>query len=149
MSSNSCPRIFATAPSVSALRGREAPPSPRAPSVRLWPCVATAISLLQIAQLVLADLDLVAILEAVRLDPPAIDVGAVERPEIVDVVPVLAVDHEGVVARNRDVVEKDRGIGRPADAHPVLIDGKAFTRSPAARPDHQRGADAIDLLLEV
>src|SRR3954468_4046535 len=108
MSSNSWPRIFATAPIVSALRGREAPASGRALSVvRLCPCVATAISPLQIAELVLADLDLVAVLKAVRLDAPAVDVGAVEGPEIVDVVAVLAIHEEGVVARDRYVVEED------------------------------------------
>src|SRR4051794_38237215 len=148
MSSNSWPRIFATAPIVSALRGREAP-SARAPSVRLCPCVATAISPLQVAELVLADLDLVAVIESVRLDAPAVDVGAVKRPEIVDVVAVLAIDEEGVVARDRDVVEEDRGVGRSPDAHPVLIDREALTRPSAAGPDDQRGADAVDLLLEV
>ena len=34
--------------------------------------------------------DLVSVVELVRLDAAAVDVGAVERPEVVDVEPVLA-----------------------------------------------------------
>src|SRR5688500_13352800 len=99
MSSNSWPRIFATAPIVSALRGRE---SPRALS-RSWPTASllaiTAIraSPLQVAELVLADLDLVPVAEPVRLDATAVDVGSVQRSEVVDVVAVLAVYEQSVV----------------------------------------------------
>src|SRR5215211_6794846 len=104
MSSNSWLRIFATAPIVSALRGREgeslggrrcsASLRPLAPSS----VAAIAISALQVAQLVLADLNLVAVLEAVRLDPAAIDVRPVQRSEIVDVEAVLAAHDQRVVA---------------------------------------------------
>src|SRR3954451_22132377 len=110
MSSNSWLRIFATAPMVSAFRGRDgesfggrrcsASLRPLAPSS----VVAIAMSALQIAQLVLADLDLVAVLEAVRLDPAAVHIGAVERPEVVDVEAVLAPHDQGMVARDGHVV---------------------------------------------
>src|SRR5688572_20349043 len=97
MSSNSWPRIFATAPIVSALRGRESPrgPSRSCPAASLL--AITAISLLQVTELVLADLNLVAVLQTVRLDPAAVDVGPVQRAEVVDVVAVLAVDEQRVV----------------------------------------------------
>src|SRR5215211_6046115 len=104
MSSNSWLRIFATAPIVSTLRGRDgeslggrrcsASLRPLAPSS----VAAIAMSALQVAQLVLADLDLVPVLEAVRLDPATVDVGAVERAKVVDVETVAAPDDEGVVA---------------------------------------------------
>src|SRR5919199_1208283 len=109
MSSNSWLRIFATAPIVSALRGREGESlGARRGSASLRPLApssvaAIAISALQIAQLVLADLNLVAVVQAVRLDPAAIDVGAVERPEVVDVKAVLPPDDKGVVSRDGHV----------------------------------------------
>src|SRR5919202_4811802 len=100
MSSNSWLRIFATAPIVSALRGRDAWPraalerrsAPAAlPSSRV---VATSISALQVAQLVLADLDLVAVVELVRLDAAPVDVRPVQRTEVVDVEPVAAANDQ-------------------------------------------------------
>src|SRR3954451_1075176 len=116
MSSNSWPRIFATAPIVSALRGREAEPSGErrsASACRLRPSpvvVAIAISALQVAELVLADLDLVAIVELVGLDSPPVDVGAVQRAQVVDVEAVATADEERVVSRDRDVVEEHRRV---------------------------------------
>src|SRR5512144_2718834 len=104
MSSNSCPRILATAPIVSALRGREGESfAGTRLSVSLWALapssvVAIAISALQVAQLVLADLDLVAVLEAVRLDAAPVDVGAVQRAQIVDVEAVASPHDQRVVA---------------------------------------------------
>src|SRR5680860_978234 len=130
MSSNSFSRILQTAPIVSALRGRES----------RWRtccccCSETATPrslLLQVAQLVLADLDLVAIGEPVRLDPPAVDVGAVERAEVVDVEAVAAADQQRVVARDRDVVEEDAGVRAAADADPVLGHREALPGAAAA-----------------
>src|SRR5690349_4469430 len=116
MSSNSCPRIFATAPIVSALRGREGESlagARRSGSLRVFgpsSVVATAISALQVAQLVLADLDFVAVLQAMRLDPAPVDVGAVQRAEIVDVEAVPAPHDQRVVAGHGDVVQEHRGI---------------------------------------
>src|SRR3954451_20169361 len=106
MSSNSWPRIFATAPIVSALRGRDGESlegGRLSTSLRAFapsPVAAIANSALQVAQLVLPDLDLVAVLEQVRLDPAAVDVGAVEGSQVVDVEPVLAPDDQRVVPRH-------------------------------------------------
>src|SRR5919198_415727 len=132
MSSNSWLRILATAPIVSALRGRDGE-SP--PEVRRSPClrrlapssVATATSALQIAQLVLSNLDLIPVLKAVGLDPAAVDVRAVQRPQVIDVQAVLPPDDEGVVARDGHVVQEHLGVGRPADAHAVRVDSEALT----------------------
>ena len=114
MSSNSDWRILQTAPIVSALRGR------LADSGAAGLFVDGHRHLLQVAQLVLADLDLVAVGEPVRLDPAAVDVGAVERAEVVDVEAVAAPHQQRVVAGDGDVVEEDAGVGAAADRDPVL-----------------------------
>src|SRR5690606_13058829 len=96
--------------------------------------VATATVLaLQVAQLVLADLDLVAVGKQVRLDPAPVHVGAVQRAEIVDVEAVLAAHDQRVVARDRHVVEKDGGVGGAPDRHPVAGDREALTGAASAR----------------
>src|SRR5436190_16712724 len=84
-----------------------------------------------------------------RLDPPAVDVGAVERAEIVDVVAVLAVDDERMVARDGDVIEEHGRIGGAADAHSVLVDREALARAAAAGADHERRARPVHRLLEI
>src|SRR5258708_36754142 len=67
-------------------------------------------------QLVLADLQLVAVLEAVGLDPLAVDVRAVQRAAVVDVPLVAAADQQGGVAGGGGVVGEDLGVGPAADA---------------------------------
>src|SRR5215208_2033953 len=155
MSSNSWLRIFATAPIVSALRGRDgeslggrrcsASLRPLAPSS----VAAIAMSALQVAQLVLADLDLVTVLEAVGLDPAAVYVGPVQRAQVVDVEAVLPPDDQRVVARDGDVVQKHRRIGGAPNAHAVTVDGEALARPSAAGADDERGTGLVDLLLDV
>src|SRR5215218_2046470 len=103
MSSNSWLRIFATAPIVSALRGRDGESLARRCSASLRPLAPSsvaviAMSALEVAQLVLADLNLVAVLEAMRLDPATVDVGPVQRSQIVDVEAVATAHHQGVIA---------------------------------------------------
>src|SRR5215218_5358068 len=129
MSSNSWPRILATAPIVSALRGRDGESLRRSASVRpliLSSAVAIATSALQVAQLVLTDLELVAVIESVRLDPAPVHVRPVQRAQVVDVEAVLAPDYEGVVAGYGHVVEKYGRIGRAADAHAIAVDREAL-----------------------
>src|SRR4051794_37169007 len=153
MSSNSLCRILQTAPIVSALRGLLAESRGRAPRsaaserARCWE-TATGL-LLQEAQLVLADLDLVPIGEAVRLDPPPVHVGAVQRAEVVDVEPVAPPNQQCVIARHRHVVEEDAGVGAAPDADPVLGDREALPRPTAAGPDHERRARLFDDLIDV
>src|SRR5687768_9357926 len=128
MSSNSCLRILQTAPIVSAERGREG----------LASVSATATSVLQESELELADLDLVPVGEPVRLDPAPVHVGPVERAEIVDEQAVAAADEQSVVTADGDVVEEDRGVRRPPDAHPLLVEHEGFAGAAAPRADHQR-----------
>src|SRR5215208_5852853 len=89
-------------------------------------------SLLQVAQLVLADLDLVSVGELMGFDPAAVDVGAVEGSEIVDVEAVLAADEQRVVARDRDIVEEDARIGSAADRDALVVQGEALPRAAAS-----------------
>src|SRR3954447_6122897 len=157
MSSNSALRILATAPIVSAFRGRESDGSerPDCPSLSRRPgsrLIATAMwssVLLQIAQLVLADLDLVPVLQQVGLDPPAVHVGAVQRPQVVDVVAVLALDQQRVVAGYGHVVQEDVGVGRASDGHALALDREALPRATPAGADHQGGARLGHLLVDV
>src|SRR5215207_1482585 len=153
MSSNSWPRILATAPIVSALRGRDADSldgGRRSASVRpltLSSAVAIANSALQVAQLVLADLDLVAVIEPVRLDPAPVHVSPVQRAQVVDVKAVLAPDDESVVSRHRHVVQEHCRVGRAADAHAVAVDREALSGASAAGPDDEGRARLVDLLV--
>src|SRR5215218_7252155 len=110
MSGNSCDRALVTAPIVrdfaratgSACASPPsavslAPASGSAPSGSL----VTAISAGEERQLELADLQLVAVVEPVRVDPLAVDVAAVERAGVVEV-PVAAAPHQRrVLARDR------------------------------------------------
>src|SRR5215212_3281840 len=145
MSSNSWLRILATAPIVSAFRGRDGESlGDRRRSASLRPlvssAVAIAISALQVAQLVLADLDLVAVVQPVGLDPPPVHVGPVEGSQVVDVKAVLAPHDQRVVAGDGDVVEEHGGVGSPADAHAIAVDGEALPRPPAAGANDEGSA---------
>src|SRR5215217_1034081 len=113
MSGNSCESALHTAPMVSALpRGA---PSSRGSVERGSPpgssLTATALPP-EVGQLVLADLQLVAVLQPVRVDPPPVDVRAVQRAGVVEEPPAGAPHEHGVVARDRDVVEEDLGVRR-------------------------------------
>src|SRR4051812_48344479 len=102
-----------------------------------------------VGELELADLELVTVLEPVRLDAVAVDVGAVQRAEVVEVVVATAAHEQGVVARHRDVVEEDVGVGPPADRHAVGVQRKALADAPAARADDERGALVGDAVADV
>src|SRR5688500_12352376 len=118
MSGNSCESALQTAPIVSALApgpcggwpGPRSGPTAASPSTPggaggCWVRVSSAITLArEVGQLVLADLQLVAVLEAVGVDPAAVDVGPVERARVVEVPPARAPHELRVVARDRDVV---------------------------------------------
>src|SRR3954447_26996657 len=146
MSGNSRASCLLTAPIVSALRpdgrsGSGCSPGARpgcGPSGSGRPAEGSvgvpisAPSALQVSQLVLAHLELVPVLQLVRLDPAAVDVGAVERAEVVEIEPVAPPHDQRVVARHRDVVEKHAGIGTTPDRHALALDRKALPRSPTA-----------------
>src|SRR5437870_3790606 len=113
MSENSSLSNLHTAPIVNDLRGRPA----RSPAegsgsgvvdgrarsavgVREWSSVCASMGplSLQICELVLADLQLVAGRKLVRFDSPPVDVRAVQGPEVVDVETVATFDQERMVA---------------------------------------------------
>src|SRR5918994_2131078 len=139
MSSSSWLRILHTAPIVSAFRGRD-PARSEAAFSRVCAVLpaATPMSAFQVAELVLADLDLVGVLELVRLDAAAVDVGAVQRSEVIDIQAVLAAHDQRVVAGHRDVVEEHLSIGAASDPDAVAVDREALPRAPPARANHQR-----------
>src|SRR5215213_5680519 len=85
------------------------------------------VSPLHERQPVLADLELVAVLERGAVDPAAIDESAVQRPLVLDEEPAVALDEQRVVARHRDIVEEDVAVGGASDA------GAAAARPPPER----------------
>src|SRR3954452_579485 len=117
MSGNSRSSCLQTAPIVSDFWRTGASPTGGAPLVS----TSTLMCSPQESQLVLAHLKLVAVLELVGFDSLAIHVGAVQRPEVVDVDPVAALHQQRVVARHRHVVEEDLGLRAAPD--PRLVAG--------------------------
>src|SRR3978361_2225472 len=99
MSGNSCASALQTAPMVSDLRGEGA--SSATGRVRSSPSGSSDMGPLapQVRELGLADLQLVAGLELVRVDPAPVDVGAVERPGVVEDPGAGAAHEHRVVAR--------------------------------------------------
>src|SRR5215213_8395240 len=95
------------------------------------PRSTSPVSPLHERQPVLADLQLVAVLELRAVDPAAVDEGAVQRPLVLDEEPPIALDEQGVVAGDGDVVEEDVAVGRAAD-----------TGAARARPERLAGAAA-------
>src|SRR5690349_24271929 len=81
----------------------------------------TATSARQVGELVLADLQLVAVGELVRLDPAPVDVGAVQRAGVIQEPLARAADQDGVIARDGDVVEEDLRVGGAADRQPLAL----------------------------
>src|SRR5689334_23848455 len=124
MSGNSWASALQTAPMVSALplpcggatgasTGSAGCPSSSSRSASCSSS-ATTRSPGQIAELVLADLQLVAVLEPVRLDPPPVHVRPVQRARVVQEPGAGAAHQHGVVARHGDVVEEHIRVGRAA-----------------------------------
>src|SRR4051812_46863322 len=101
MSGNSWSSALHTAPMVIALVG--GPSSSSRTDVSICAsssCTAMArFSAGDVGELELADLQLVAVLQTVRLDAVPVDVGAVQRPEVVEVVVAPAAHEQRVVAR--------------------------------------------------
>src|SRR3954454_23390619 len=146
MSGNSTSSALQRAPIVIALAGgASASSSGAGGSISAWICASSSWSVMafsagDVGELELADLQLVAVLQPVRLDPVAVHVGAVERAQVVEVEVAAAAHEQRVVARDGDVVEEDARVGPPADRHPVGVEREALADSPASRPDHERRA---------
>src|SRR5215212_7432046 len=99
-------------------------------------------------QPVLADLQLVVVLEPRRLDALAVDEGAVEAPLVLDREVAVALGEHRVLARDRHVVEEDAAVGRTADGR-FAGEREDLPGASAARADNERGAldaEALDRL---
>ena len=138
MSGNSCASALHTAPIVrdfcrwpgsapvaASSTARPVPPRSRWPG---WPSAGVE------RQLVLADLHLVGLLQALGLDPRAIDIGPVQRAAVVQVPSLAAPDQQRVIARHGDVVEEDLGVGRS----PMLIRSPSTAKLSPTRPPPAR-----------
>src|SRR5207302_4338492 len=97
-------------------------------------------------ELVLADLHLVPLLQALGLDPRAVDVGAVERAQIVEVPLIAATDEQRVVARDGHVVEEHVRVGPATDARALLLEREALALAASTGADHERGPVGCDLV---
>src|SRR5579884_2448911 len=145
MSGNSWRRALHTAPIVTAFwRGcsaaRASDSGGGAVISRSGASVCVLISAAEVRELVLTDLELVAVGQAVGLDPPAVHVGAVERTAVIEEVAVAAADEHRVVAGDGDVVEEDVRVRAAADRQALALEREALSRAPAAGADHERGA---------
>src|SRR5438067_633769 len=89
---------------------------------------------------VLADLELVAVLELLVVDPAPVDERPVQRALVLDEEVPVALDEHGVVARDGDVVEEDLALRRPPDACALAARAEALPRPAAAGPDDERRA---------
>src|SRR5918997_2252552 len=151
MSGNSCWRPLQTAPIVNDFvwRGGSSV-SPDSP-FSLAPVAAssdTATSAREIRELVLANLQLVAVLELVRLDPATIDVGPVQGSGVVQVPRARSPHEHGMIARDGHVVEEDLGVGGAADRQPLALERERLPDLAAAGADHQgtrRRRDVTDV----
>src|SRR3954447_6903181 len=101
---------------------------------REWP------SLLQEGEPVLADLQLVAVLDRRRLDPLAVDEGAVEAALVLDPEAAPLADEQRVLARHGHVVEEDVAVGGASDHRALAGRPERLARAAAARADDECGA---------
>src|SRR3954468_23655208 len=160
MSGNSCWSALQTAPIVSDFAGRSsawsgagtstggagvASGSASACGCPTLVGVPSLTSTGEVGELVLADLQLVAVVEPVRVDPAAVHVRAVERAGVVEEPGSRPVDEHGVVARDRDVVEEDVGVRGAADRHALAGQRERLAPAAAARADHERAAGRGDV----
>ena len=96
-------------------------------------------SVLEEGEAVLADLELVAVLQAGRgVDPAAVQEGAVEASLVLDEEAVVALDENGVLAGDSDVVEEDVAVGRAADRRALALRQEVLACTAPARADDQR-----------
>src|SRR4051794_38922857 len=153
MSGNSTSSALQSAPIVIDFAGGASSASSDPATASIWTSsscrVMAWLSAGDVRELELADLELVAVLEPVGLDAMAVNVGAVERAEVVEVEVAAAAHEQGVVARDGDVVEEDVGVRPPADRHAVAVQREALADAPAAGADDERGALVGDHVADV
>ena len=94
---------------------------------------------------VFADLQLVSVLELSGLDPLPVHERAVQAALVLREEAAVTFDDHCVLARDRDVVEKDAAVGRTADRRFALwMEG--LPRPAAAGADDERGARDAQVL---
>src|SRR5205823_6947130 len=92
-------------------------------------------SFLQERELVLADLELVAVLEpGRRVDPLPVQEGAVEAPLVLDVEAALPLREDGVFPRDGHVVEEDVALRGAPDRGSLALRDEVLAGPPAAGP---------------
>src|SRR5204863_1026129 len=104
-------------------------------------------SSLEEGQPVLADLQLVAVVQLARLDAPAVEERPVQAALVFDEEGAVPLSHDGVAARDGDVVQEDVAVGRAADESLLALDVKRLTGAATARPHHEsrpRDAEVVD-----
>src|SRR3954452_2787639 len=144
MSGNSRSSCLQTAPIVSDF-GRGACGGAGAPAFSM-PTWVLMRSSAEGGELVLADLQLVAVLQLVRLDPAPVHVRAVQRAEVVDVDAVAPAHEQRVVARDGHVVEEHLGVRAAPDRHLVAAHEEGLAGAAATRADDERRLRARDLV---
>src|SRR5262245_19512841 len=92
----------------------------------------------------LAHLHLVPVLQRLlRLDPPPVDVRAVEAAQVAEAQAVAFADDHRVLAGDRHVVEEDVALGRPPDGDAIADQGEELTlQDPAGAHGEVRPLDA-------
>src|SRR5919202_795667 len=88
---------------------------------------------------VLADLELVAVVQLRRLDPVPVEESSVQAAQVLDEEPAVALRQDRVLARDGDVVEEDLAVGGAADRRAVALGMEGLPRPAAARADDERG----------
>src|SRR5512142_1373167 len=110
------------------------------------------MSVLEEGQPVLADLDLVAVLELGGLDALAVDEGAVQAAAVLDQPAAVTLPQLRVLPRDGDVVEEDPAVRRATDRRAVSLGLEGLPRPAAARADDERRplhADVAERLEEL
>src|SRR5262245_17584054 len=103
-------------------------------------------SLREEGQLVLADLELVPVLERPRLDPAPVQERPVQAPPVLDEELAVPTHDERVAAGDRDVVEEDVAVRRAADRRLLLVEKEVLSGAASSGTDDERGPLGLDLV---
>src|SRR3954449_3172949 len=130
-------------------------PAPAAPIASVMGWRSLRLVALEEHQPVLADLDLVGVLEQDGVDPVAVDVGAVEAAGVGHGERVALTGERRVPTRHRHVVEEDLAVGVTAGGDDVLVEQEPAARAGTSlydeqcRPDrkgvHRSRVDRVEL----
>src|SRR5262249_52277619 len=95
-------------------------------------------------------LELVAVTQIRRFHPFAVDEGAVQAALVLEPPAFAVLREDGVLARDGDVVEEDRALGRTPDRRRSVLERERFPGAPAARADDEgRAVEDAEILERV